>query len=608
MLIQDGRWLWIWLGIPVLLLAHFLRPQYHPQTISSNYLWRLSQQYRKKRFAGLPSKRFLLLILEILSILALGLLAAGAKLRLPGSGREIILVLDASASMNRADSSGTLLEKGKDAMLRAVADRPVGSGVSIVTVDGAGRVLAESARNDALIRDAIRGISPGWQADALDSALSVAQKLCRQYPGAQVTLYTDHPVESAENLAVVTLTCGEAWNAALLPITVQTGAGSLILRHGAVSYGKDAELTMGLYLDDQMVSAQTVFCPKDTAVEVVWRIAAPEEWRIARVLLPVGDALEADNETAAADPRSQAARVLLRGDETFYMEHALGALPERARVTLAEEDAPPAEGFDVYIQCGGGVDVLPPDGSVWLIDPETLPPELGFSLGERLLGADLSAPEDPADGHVHRLLENLRPDRIAVHSFREAAAYSGAVVLQCGALPAVVTGGLANGWRWIVQLFDLGHSNLPLLTDFVQGVNNALLDIAPPLLSRLALPVGEEVAFTFFPGARAASVRTPQGGETAIDTALTAATMRPDAPGLYEITVTLPDGKTKTGCFRAYVPPEESAPAGPVDSLSLLLSANEEGEGEPLDLRSLLAALLLALLLIEFGMYAYENL
>ena len=34
----------------------------------------------------------------------------------------------------------------------------------------------------------------------------------------------------------------------------------------------------------------------------------------------------------------------------------------------------------------------------------------------------------------------------------------------------------------------------------------------------------------------------------------------------------------------------------------------EAGQGEPYDLRSLLAALLLALLLIEFGMYAYENL
>ena len=290
------------------------------------------------------------------------------------------------------------------------------------------------------------------------------------------------------------------------------------------------------------------------------------------------------------------------------MERALLALPEQALLTRAEAGQPLVEGYDIYIRCGGGADTLPARGSVWLIDPETLPSELGFTLGERLAGAFLSAPEEGEDEHAHRLLENVRPERIAVHSFREAAAASGAVALRCGALPAVLTGGLENGYRWLVQLFALERSNLPLLPDFVQGVSNALRDMAPPLISRLALPVGEEEALTFFPTAREAFVLTPLGEKRAIDTALSGAALRPEAPGLYEITAALPGGETKEGFFFAYVSPAESAAPQALESLSLVRSAGEAGQGEPYDLRSLLAALLLALLLIEFGMYAYENL
>ena len=38
------------IAIPLILLIHIIKPKYHERTISSTYVWRLAQKYRKERF------------------------------------------------------------------------------------------------------------------------------------------------------------------------------------------------------------------------------------------------------------------------------------------------------------------------------------------------------------------------------------------------------------------------------------------------------------------------------------------------------------------------------------------------------------------------------
>ena len=58
--------LWLLLGVPVLILIYLIKSRHTDLPVSSTYLWRLSERFRKKR---LPVQRFRNILLFLLQLL-----------------------------------------------------------------------------------------------------------------------------------------------------------------------------------------------------------------------------------------------------------------------------------------------------------------------------------------------------------------------------------------------------------------------------------------------------------------------------------------------------------------------------------------------------------
>ena len=610
MTLQHPWGLLIWLAIPLLLILYFFKPPYIRKTVSSNYLWRLSEKYRKKRLALRASHRLLQLLLQMLIVAALGLIAAGVSVTLPGGDQELVLVLDASASMNGEDASGPLLDQAKARMLSAVSTRPLGSTVTVILADGEAKTLCQRAENTSRIRRLIQEIAPGWQADSWETALSLAEEALRRNPGAQVRLYTDHPFATAENIEIITLGAEGRWNAAVLSMDFKASGEDVTFYSPLCCYGAEREITLGLYLDGHLAAAQTALCRKDEETPVVWDMTGVGSWKTATIALAAEDTFKADNTFTLVNPAAQVRRALLAGDQTFFLEQAFRAFGDELTLTVEPAWQPAMTGYDLYAFSGFTPQALPGDGAVWLFYPDEMPGEIPLKLGDLLPGGRLSAPSPDMqqDGHSALLLNGVSPEKISLYRFRQALTWEGcSPFLLCGKEPVAFTGRMDSGFRWAALLFELRFSNLPLLTDYVALLSNLLKDTAPPLLPALQTEPGEQMAVHALPGTVQA-LFTDEAGETAeIPGMGEEYAFSVPHPGLYTFS-DVTESAVRTVPFFARVPASESQLPGAVAECRLARSALAAGDAPSLDLTLPLAALLCALLLLEYGVYLYERL
>ena len=129
--------------IPLIVAFYMLRLRREERTVSSTYLW---QQLVRDVEANAPWQRLrrsLLLLLQLLLVLILVLAAARPFLERPaGLARDLVLVMDASASMGATDVFPDRLTAAKRAAAEALAELPSDGRVSIVAAGETARVVA----------------------------------------------------------------------------------------------------------------------------------------------------------------------------------------------------------------------------------------------------------------------------------------------------------------------------------------------------------------------------------------------------------------------------------------------------------------------------------
>ncbi|MDQ3870291.1 MAG: VWA domain-containing protein, partial [Chloroflexota bacterium] len=135
------------LFIPLILAFYMLRLRRLERTVSSTYLW---QQLVRDVEANAPWQRLrrsLLLLLQLLLVVALTLVVArpfaerDARL-----ARDVVLVLDASASMAATDVFPDRLTAAKRTAISALNDLPADGTVSVVAAAGSARIVANEVR------------------------------------------------------------------------------------------------------------------------------------------------------------------------------------------------------------------------------------------------------------------------------------------------------------------------------------------------------------------------------------------------------------------------------------------------------------------------------
>src|SRR5919205_324567 len=182
---------------PIIVAMYLLKLRREDRRVSSTFLWKRVVRDVEANAPWQKLRRNILLLLQLLLLLLLALALARPFFRTTGiAGRNVIVILDRSASMGATDVAPTRLETAKRQAITLVDQLPDGGRATIIAAGGQMEVPAAATTDRRQLRDAINGITMrnGGGSD-LSQALTLAAALSSREPESEVAIISDGNVK-----------------------------------------------------------------------------------------------------------------------------------------------------------------------------------------------------------------------------------------------------------------------------------------------------------------------------------------------------------------------------------------------------------------------------
>ncbi|HZV01427.1 MAG TPA: VWA domain-containing protein, partial [Planctomycetota bacterium] len=413
------------LALPVILL-HMLRPKRTPQTVGSVLLWREVEKALDSRHPFERLRRNLPLFLQLLALAALTFALATPRLRGGrGSGRDCVLVLDASASMKTRDGPGgiTRFEAARREARAVVQGLRSGErGLVIVATPRGARTAQAWTEDTGALEDAIAALEPSDGGAELGDALVPAAAAARAVDRSAVIVFSDGgdralpAIDFQDRLRYRAIGASDE-NLGIVSAERSQAAGSVlvsVLNAGARARKAWVEL---LSADRKTLAVRSTDVPARSRIALVLEADLAPPYVIARVSPADGapDLLASDDEVPLVVPAGDAPAVLVESPSKPLLR-ALEAA--RARVTSGPLDA------SVRLEIVNGGEKLDPVPCL-VLDAKS-------DVGPIKIGEELMAPKIAAWDRDERLLRYVSLEDVELKRARK-------LLLGPGARPLIAT-------------------------------------------------------------------------------------------------------------------------------------------------------------------------
>ena len=519
------------LFIPAVIAMYMLKLRRDEAVVPSTLLWTRLLTDVEANAPWQRLRRSLLLVLQLLLVLILVFLAARPFLERPaGLARDIILVVDTSASMGATDVLPNRLEGAKSAAIEALKELPTGGKVSVIAAERTARIVANETTDLGRVRQAITSLEPTSTTGDLADALELASKLARRSGDAQILVATDGALASLPTTEVdapiSVLPVGrDRKNQAIVALAVRTDPSALTQSAfvGVANLDLEpAERRLEVYGDGILIEAQDLTLDPQTRQDIVIDDITNGRQRTVNVLevrLTAADAeatgdpdqLALDDHAWAIVPPTRERVILVVGDGDPYLETALSKLPnvDLWLGTPAEyarnPDNPEGKSWDLVI-FEGDLPAELPNVPILAIAPERSSP-LGQVNGTLTNpGIGTLNPDEPILSFV-----DLSTLHIAESARMTLPDWARSVIPGPRGAPLLYVGE-RDGLRTAVLAFDPRQSDLPLQVAFPV----LLANLTGELLGGSSAPIdsirpGDPVELTLAPDVSGLRVTGPDG-------------------------------------------------------------------------------------------------
>ncbi len=595
-------------AVPLILLLNSLRPRGPRVPVTALFL--LEKVLRERpvgRRLGWLWRRNLPLILQLLAAAAVvTALAWPALLGVGSGGRDLVVVMDLSASMKAAGESGSRWDAARGELLRRIDALGAGDRMMIIGAAAQPRVIQPFTRDRAGLRRAAEGLSATDAESPVKEAVLLAHTFLKRQGPHRVVVITDGAFKGIEELPLeasyleVVQVRGGVDNVGILGFQFRRVAGRADEYEAMVVVQNFTERTVHAPLvvtvSDRVVSRALLSLEPLAREVLIYGVPGPLRGR-ATALLAVDDDLRTDNRAFLAFPDERPTRVLYVGPGNPFLERLLRYFPH---VTLARIDRIPVDRVTEQV---AAYDVV-------MLDRVPAPPlargnfilirTVAEGLPLRVAG-ETPRPALVSTGSDHPLAAGVRLDGLYVRDALELVADGGGVSLAESERGPLIHAVESGDLKALVFAFDLTRSDLPFRVSFPLLVRNAFSWFRPTArefpASQVAagLPfvadvgVDEEALVFVNPSGDSSPVRIRERQGAYADTA---------EVGFYRFR-----GKHGEGEFGVNLFSEEESRIRPAyraePPASAAARVAESGRGARLDLWPALLVLALALLLAE---------
>ncbi len=518
------------LFVPAVVAMYLLRLRRRETIVPSTLLWQRLAADVEANAPWQKLRRSLLFLLQLLLVVILALLAARPFLERPaGLARDIVLIVDTSASMSAKDIPPDRLAAARDLAKDALKDLPAGGKVSVIEAGRTARIVATGSTDLGRVRQAIDSIRPSVTRGDLTDALALAQQLAVQSGDAEILVATDAALATAPTTKVDApirvLRVGDpkgSRNQAIVALAVRT-APSAVTRSVFISVAnldlEAATRRVEVWGDDHLVETRTIQVDAQQKADVIVD-DIPADVGTIEVRLTAADGtdpaarpdlLAADDRAWAVVPPQRPRNILVVGEGDPYLETALSYLPNSRLFGLKPSEYPAG----AVRTDGSAWDLIIFEGNV----PATLPatpvlaiaPPTSSALGE--VGSVLANPGIGTLGTDEPILRYVDLTTTHIAEARELTlpAWARNVIPGPKGAPLLYAG-IRAGVPTAVLAFEPRKSDLPLQVGFPILVAN----LTGELLGGSAAPIaavapGDPINLTVPTSATGLHVVRPDG-------------------------------------------------------------------------------------------------
>jgi hypothetical protein len=424
-------------------------------------------------------KRLFSLLLQ-LALLALMLLALGDPRTAANvlEGRNIVVLIDASASMKAVDVAPSRIDAAKEEVRRMVRGLSGSDRMLIAQMDAAITPLSTLTGEIAELEGAVAAVKATDATADFARALRFATDTLRGLPSPEIIVVSDgalsEPVDAAGpvdtgdvKLSYVPVGKGGK-NAAITQFSVRRypldKSRYEVMLEVTNTSDEPMEVELSLFGDGQLTDLTRLrLQPKERLPRFYPNLSGASKTLEAKLALPDGasDDLPADDRAYALLPERRRARIQVVSTGNMFLEAAL-LLDEYLDVTIVDPKRYPGKGsFDVTIFDGVTPNVAPGSGSLFYLNPAGA--NVPFEVGEPIedtdpnyrLGFDELDAKHPilrytalSDVNIARarILKGEKEDKVVAKS------YKGPLLIQ----------GRRAGVKFVALGFDIRESDLPL--------------------------------------------------------------------------------------------------------------------------------------------------
>ena len=571
------------LFVPAVVAMYLLKLRRDEAIVPSTLLWNRLVADVEANAPWQRLRRSLLLLLQLLLVIALAILAARPFIERPaGLARDIVLVVDASASMGATDVVPDRLGAAKQAAIDALRDLPSGGKASVIAAGRTARVVATGSTDMGRIRRAIDSIELTASTGDLGDALRLAGALAARSGDAQILVATDAALATIPTTTIdapirVLQVGRQQQNQAIVALAIRS-APSGLTKSAFVSVANldvaQAKRRLEVYADGALIDSRDLYIDPQARADIVVDDITQQNKRVVdsievRLLddpgeAPSNDRLASDDRAWAIVPRDRLRRVLLVTNGDPYLETALTYLPNTELYGVTPAKYGPTthpEKFDLIV-FDANLPATLPATPILAIAPDRSSP-LGDVAGTlKDPGIGTVDPDEPILRYV-----DLSTTHIAEAKKLVVPSWARTVVGGPAGAPLLYAGDRA-GLRSAVMAFEPRRSDLPLQVAFPILVAN----LAGELMGASSGPndavkPGDPVSLAIPSGATGLHVTRPDGSVRDLAPGTVGGTSvtfsQTDQLGVYTVTSIIPPAASGTPASTPSPSPAASGSAMP---------------------------------------------
>ncbi len=594
------------IGIPILIIIYIIKSKYKEYTISSTYIWELSERFLTKKSKLSKISGILSLILQILTILILSLALAHPILKIPNKANNYMFIIDNSASMNINDRFDKAIEN-----INTIVDDAADDSTFTIVIAGKDPISPIYHQTDkAKVKQALTNLKPSYISSALTNGMSLAQEYFDNDNSLKIYLFTDINYQYSNNVELVNLALNEDYNYVISSLEYEISESGTTFSGEVISYNMDATINLDLYLDDNFIQTEEITLTKDE--NTTFTITTDYlEFSNAKVVINQQDNLILDNEYLIyADSQFDTHKILLVSAKPFYFQTAFAQLGENqiiVKSSYSEKDT----GYDLYIFDSINPTTLPLDGAIWLFNINNNISDSGFAVQGELSpnnGATLTPTNQSNNAIYQQLTKNLMGSRCAVGTFMHYSIYSSfTTIMEYNQYPMIFAGVNGNNNREVVFSFDLHKSNLPISLDYLILIRNMLNYSLPQICEQKTFMCGDDLIVNVLPNCSSIRINTPSSYSTYLSVEADTASYTLNELGTYTLEATIND---VVKIYKIYVvfPEGEQNPINNVEEgIEINGERNNKSFDSTYDFQWIMFIILLIICLLEWEVYIYDQ-